>query len=647
MNKSQFCKEHPYLCELENNYLNYFNGKVIPNQKVIPNVKVVPNVKVIPNNSKPPIPTGSTTGSKPKPNNSGSGSGSGSTTGSKPPVPTGSGSTGSKKQKNNSGLVPPIIPRIPRRPTISSLEDDDIIKAKMIQAANKYYSGSPEEAQSFLDSSKINYVIDEELSKPNGLVLINEQTGEIRIAYRGTDILNPSDFLTNISSLGGLERKSPEYLILKKQIKLVKSKYSMYPEELVGFSRGSLLSMNLGNEFNIPTTQFNPLLSGPLIKSQTLNSSAEHNIIATTGDVVSGTGIYNLPEGTKWNVRTIFPKQDTFDPIEEHSLHQFDTNEVPRRMSVPDLLALRAKTSGDTVAELTTVDAVKQSISQGKSFSDHIRDFSPADINESGDFSPRIHSNSNFTEIWKEQGGTFNPSELDQINNAIPGPKPDFTTSSSDRIVFGNKDQATRTKLIEQGISTTSNAIDTLNNYKQPVQTQNELMNQANPSNISKGVLSGVIASGELTGFQDISGVRLNQTETSVAGGGLAGIHAAQLSELKAGIGAGAAGSAFAAGAVGGLTALETQRQLYNSLKESGANENTAQSISSIGAGAAGGGSAAATTALIGASEAGGEAGLLLAPETAGLSIPIGIALGAVVGAASFGTSKLINWIKH
>jgi hypothetical protein len=91
--------------------------------------------------------------------------------------------------------------------------------------------------------------------------------------------------------------------------------------------------------------------------------------------------------------------------------------------------------------------------------------------------------------------------------------------------------------------------------------------------------------------------------------------------------------------------------------EDAGANEDTIQSVSAITGGAVGG----ATTAVVGigasvgaAALTGGEIGAFLAPETAGLSVAIGLGVGAVIGAGGYAVSKvadfgssLIDEIKH
>jgi len=295
----------------EGEYLNYFNTSVIPNRSRIKNPSIIPNESIPKKSKKFNIPNAPNSFQFPNAPNA---------TNVVPNAPKGSSKIPNQFLLSKGKLV---------KPTNTSIPDDVLMKARFAQASKIYYEEGESAAQDYLDSFDLNYTIEHTLSTGIGLVLIDNDTGEVTIAYRGTDINNPTDLLTDALAFGGQETLSPEYGNVKEQLEAVTEMYGK-PAELVGFSRGSVLSMNLGNEYDIPTTELNPLISPSLLLTQETGSN--HEIFRTLNDPVS-----ILAGGTtsnsKWNVRSILPTQDTINPYDEHMLKQLLTNDTPRRLN--------------------------------------------------------------------------------------------------------------------------------------------------------------------------------------------------------------------------------------------------------------------------------------------------------------------------
>jgi hypothetical protein len=235
------------------------------------------------------------------------------------------GNTGNISQK-------PKQPYVPQRqkPNISSLDDAAIEKANLVKASRIAYESNFDKAQAHLDENNIPYTIDKNLSNTEGLVLKNNNTNEIKVAYRGTKWGNSSDIVANGKIFGNAESTDAQFKTAKDQIKAVTEKYSQLPDELLGYSRGGSIAITQGNDFGIKTTTFNPLLNGNMVAK---GDQGLHSIIRTTEDPVSvGTAF-----GTFKDVKSIYPKTDTINPVEAHTLDQFVDNNSARRQPVNSL----------------------------------------------------------------------------------------------------------------------------------------------------------------------------------------------------------------------------------------------------------------------------------------------------------------------
>jgi hypothetical protein len=224
------------------------------------------------------------------------------------------------------------IPYNPQRQkaSIQALDDETIEKANLIKASRIYYEDDVNTAQAFLTQKKIPYTIDTELSNSAGIVITNNNTGEIKVAYRGTKWDSVNDIKANVNILSNTESTDTQFITAKQQIDSVQEKYNILPDELVGFSRGGSLAITQGNDFGIKTTTFNPLLNGNMVSK---GDQGLHSIIRTTEDPVSiGTAL-----GTFKDVKSIYPKSDTLNPVEAHTLEQFVDNNVPRRQPINSL----------------------------------------------------------------------------------------------------------------------------------------------------------------------------------------------------------------------------------------------------------------------------------------------------------------------
>ena len=214
---------------------------------------------------------------------------------------------------------PNYIPNKAVKANITKLSEPRLEQAALVRASKIAYSQGFIEAQKYLEP--YGWKIDTALSNQDSLVVT--KGSQVKIAYRGTEILNPEDVISDaviakdaLTGLG-LDRKLPQYQRAQEQIRATTFKYKL-PDELVGFSLGGNRAMSLSNEFKIPARVFNPYVLGKVM----FENNKLVNITRTTDDIVSlGTAV------TRIKPETINPIRQNINPIDSHTLDNFETNE--------------------------------------------------------------------------------------------------------------------------------------------------------------------------------------------------------------------------------------------------------------------------------------------------------------------------------
>ena len=168
---------------------------------------------------------------------------------------------------------------------LDKLDQATMDKAKMVKAGDLYYKTNDiEQAKGYLEQNNIDYKIDESLSTPDHLVLVNNQDAtDVRIATRGTDVKNINDLRTDVDILMGRQNKNSTFKVAKEFAQKVKA---AYPEaeviDALGFSLGGAKSIHMSNEVpGVKSTTFNPYL---------VHESADtgdHTIFRTKDDLPS------------------------------------------------------------------------------------------------------------------------------------------------------------------------------------------------------------------------------------------------------------------------------------------------------------------------------------------------------------------------
>ena len=513
--------------------------------------------------------------------------------------------------------------------TQKSLTDEQLTKAKLTRASDILHEDGLDEAKQFLIDEKIDYEIDPLLSNDSGLVLINNETGKAVVAYRGTDITSPADWLTALSIFKNQQGDDRVFIDAKKQLNDVIAEYGQ-PEELVGFSRGGSVAMTLGNEFNVDTTTFNPFVNKDL--AFTLTSDATHNIVRTTTDPVSiGSNVPN----PKFKVTQLDPLSDSINPITNHALKQFLSNDSPRRTAPLDNLQNFVQSTGKAQSELITMKDMSKAVKDGKSFTEFLSEFSPVDFRD-GQLSNRIYEGSNFTDWWKDAGGSFEPFEKFQLSQQTVGTKSETSTTSQHRQEFSKLAPSEQDVEIQKMTDLHINALEKMNGLQSGETDIQSIFDQTKLSpNISEtaskmlaenlsgaSIGSGLI--GAYLGNKIVSELDPNQALKVQGDEALSGF-------LGGGIGAVLGGGAVLPAAIAGSAGLLAGAETTRALEKQGVGEVGASTVGGTVGGATAG-LAAATIGAGSAALAGAEIGSAFAPETFGLSVAVGAAVGGLFG---------------
>ena len=520
-----------------------------------------------------------------------------------------------RKQQTQSLVKPAPI----AKPTQKYLTEEQITKAKLAKASDIFHKEGQQKAESYLNDNDLNYTIDWALSNDSGLVLIDNNTGRAVVAYRGTDISSPADWITGVSMLRNEEAQNSVFRDGKVQMEQVIQEYGQ-PQELIGFSRGGTLAMTLGNEFGVNTTTFNPFVNKNL--ATTLFTDANHTIIRTTTDPVSIGA--NLPN-PKFKVVQIAPKETSLNPMTNHELVQFLDNDTPRRQPPIENLQRFVESTGKAQSELITIKDMGQAIRQGKSFTEFLSEFSPVDV--AGGLSSRIYEGSNFTSWWKELGGSFNQTEVQHLITTPKGSTTETGTTIQHRAEFGKLSPAEQDAKIAEIGELHMKALEKFSDFQSGQNQVQEIIEPTVTETATEQLSGASLASGFIGSY--VGGKIVEkldpQQKLKVQG------DEAVSGFLGGGIGAVLAGGAILPSAIAGSAGLLAGAETTRALQRAGVSKTGSATIG----GAVGGATAGAVAVGVGVGASalsGAEIGSAFAPETFGLSIAIGAGIGALAG---------------
>jgi hypothetical protein len=206
---------------------------------------------------------------------------------------------------------------------LDKLDQATMDKAKMIKAGDLYYKTNDiEQARGYLEQNNLDYKIDESLTTPDHLVLVNNQDAtDVRIASRGTDVRNTDDLRADVDVLMGRQDKNSTFKVGKELAQRVKAAYPQADIDALGFSLGGAKSIHMSNEVpGVKSTTFNPYVVHEAA------DTGNHTIFRTKDDLpsfISGSlrDKGNIEINT---VNSLYP--DSYWQKTHHSLKNFFSN---------------------------------------------------------------------------------------------------------------------------------------------------------------------------------------------------------------------------------------------------------------------------------------------------------------------------------
>ncbi len=342
------------------------------------------------------------------------------------------------KRKKNEIITGIAINRaiIPNTTELSQVEQD---RAKLSNASKIAYLNDDDfrTAQDYMDENNLG-TIDKELSNGSSIV-VERPNGEHEIHYRGTAVSNKPnyhDFITDASIMTGTEQgisagitdiKPPRQLQeAEQQLQRALTKYGSI-DHLGGYSRGGGMALNLGHKYNIDTTTFNPLV-GPKAITGSHSTTAKHTLIRTTEDPTTIGLAIGSPNSEAWDVKAIKPldKYSSNIPLKNvYDAHRLDnfTEDGPRKKQEAEITKAQNRQVDASRKQLERVmlGDMRDSISNGDSFTDYMAKFNPGDSQNTPNGKrlkgTRIYGNDPYTEGWYKAGGRFTEGEADFIND--------------------------------------------------------------------------------------------------------------------------------------------------------------------------------------------------------------------------------------
>lgn len=111
------------------------------------------------------------------------------------------------------------------------------------------------------------------LTDDNSTVYKNETTGEVVIAYRGTDPTRKGDLAADALIATGLQGTSQRFKEAEKKYKLVKTSFPNAKVTVTGHSLGGAQAMHVNRRFKVEAEVYNPgYIGGPIGRGTTIHS---------------------------------------------------------------------------------------------------------------------------------------------------------------------------------------------------------------------------------------------------------------------------------------------------------------------------------------------------------------------------------------
>lgn len=348
------------------------------------------------------------------------------------------------------------------QPNTENLTAKEVIRAKLSQASHLAYMNDDnfQTAQDYLDgmSDTNGYTIDKNLSNTEGLV-IRTPEGTTEIHYRGSHIIDKpslSDMKTNFKIATGFESEDGQFVQAKTQYENAINKYGSV-EHFGGYSKGGAKSLYMGQKYDIPSTNFNPLIGTKTARGIT-NTTQEHTIIRTTGDAPSlGLAVSSNANHENWNVKALRPlnKNVGLNPIKNsYDAHKLDNFITPRNTgnvsndptTIENLMIKQGMLMGQK-GKYETLDSIGKAVESGKTYSEFIQDLQNAGMRGDNDVGlvngkPLIkggrHTRGSMdgtVDYWELMKGKFTPEEENIISSNIQEPQQITNVEEAERFL--------------------------------------------------------------------------------------------------------------------------------------------------------------------------------------------------------------------
>lgn len=341
-----------------------------------------------------------------------------------------------KHHEDVINIMTPIFFDVSTKPNATDVKPMHREYAVLAKASSEYYnSANPEIVESYLAQNGIanKYTIDYDVSTPDMLVAIKNDTGKAVVAFRGSE--NMQDWVQNAEYISKVKNAEDSSYIKKIKIDLenVQKNYSI--EHLAGFSKGGHAALTLGDMYDIDSITFSPVISVANLKTK---AKAKHTIYNTTEDVASIlANPLKVLKQSRVEVNTLEPliSYDTTSPYWSHDLDNYIKTDVERRPSHESKLIHDSISNTRQQAELKYVKDAKEIIRQNGSFTNFIASIDHADVIDDT-ISKRVVRNGIQHLAWKEAGGQF--TLVEQFHLTAMAESELLATSKRQREIFAN-----------------------------------------------------------------------------------------------------------------------------------------------------------------------------------------------------------------
>ena len=165
------------------------------------------------------------------------------------------------------------------------LTNDDTSMARMTKVSYINLTEGQHAAQAYANEHLPGFEIDWQLTDEHGALFRNKASGELVLAYRGTQ--HGADWDTNLRFGTGMEKGAKQLHELDSQMSKIRSKYQRLPDRLTGHSKGGGQAIHMGEKYGIPTVTQDPITPFKDMNPFKGDAKAEHKIIRTPEDWVS------------------------------------------------------------------------------------------------------------------------------------------------------------------------------------------------------------------------------------------------------------------------------------------------------------------------------------------------------------------------